>query len=281
MWDLAGRRSGQSVARMLGGDRRALPAYVSTYHGDRNGGLSTKQDYADFALAARDMGFRGFKIHGWSDATRREEAENLLHVAAALGGTMDLMLDPACELVTFADALYVGRACDEAGFFWLEDPYMDCGLSIFAQAALRDRLSTPVLMGEHIRSLELKAETIRAGATDFVRVNPALDMGITGAMKVVHLAEAFGLDAEFHSGGPVQRQCMAAVRNTNYYELALCAPGIGNPKPPIYACGYSDNLETIRDGEVPVSDLPGIGVEYDWEFIERGTQDVMLFEDNP
>ena len=27
---------------------------------------------------------------------------------------MDLMLDPACELKTFGDALYVGRACDEA-----------------------------------------------------------------------------------------------------------------------------------------------------------------------
>ena len=30
---------------------------------------------------------------------------------------MTLMLDPACELKTFADALLIGRACDEEIFF--------------------------------------------------------------------------------------------------------------------------------------------------------------------
>ena len=30
---------------------------------------------------------------------------------------MTLMLDPACQLKTFADALYVGKACDEANSF--------------------------------------------------------------------------------------------------------------------------------------------------------------------
>ena len=52
---------------------------------------------------------------------------------------MTLMLDPACELRTFADALYVGRACDEAGYFWYEDPFRDGGVSAFAhqQAAQR------------------------------------------------------------------------------------------------------------------------------------------------
>ena len=37
-------------------------------------------------------------------------------VRKVVGDDMTLMLDPACELRTFADALYVGRACDEANF---------------------------------------------------------------------------------------------------------------------------------------------------------------------
>ena len=32
------------------------------------------------------------------------------------------MIDPASQLRTFNDALYVGRACDDAGYFWYEDP---------------------------------------------------------------------------------------------------------------------------------------------------------------
>ena len=50
---------------------------------------------------------------------------------------MDLMLDPACEYNTFGDALKVGRACDEARYRWLEDPYKDGGLSAVGHRKLR------------------------------------------------------------------------------------------------------------------------------------------------
>lgn len=274
IWDLAGKRADMPIHRLLGGFRKTLPAYVSTFHGDRNGGLSSKEAFADYAVACLEQGFKAFKIHGWSAGDRREEAENVLHVARKTEGKLDLMLDPACELRTFGDALYVGRACDEANFFWYEDPFRDGGFSRHAHRKLRQMLKTPILMGEHIRGLEAKADTITAEATDFVRVNPTLDMGITGAIKIAHLAEAHGLDVEFHGCGPSQRQAMAAVRNANYYELTLCAPAIGNPKPPIYACGYSDSPEKVdAEGNVPVGDLPGIGVVYDWEFIKRQTKE--------
>lgn len=274
IWDLAGKRANMPIHRLLGGFRKTLPAYVSTFHGDRNGGLSSKEAFADYAVACLEQGFKAFKIHGWSAGDRREEAENVLHVARMTEGKLDLMLDPACELRTFGDAVYVGRACDEANFFWYEDPFRDGGFSRHAHRKLRQMLKTPILMGEHVRGLEAKADTITAEATDFVRVNPTLDMGITGAVKIAHLAEAHGLDVEFHGCGPSQRQVMAAVRNANYYELTLCAPAIGNPKPPIYTCGYSDSPEKIdADGNIFVGDLPGIGVIYDWEFIKRQTKE--------
>lgn len=273
LWDLAGKHYGVPVSRLLGGFRERLPAYLSTFHGDHNGGLSSKEAFAEYAEYAYGLGFRAFKIHGWTDGDKRREAGNVLHVAKTVGDRMDLMLDPACELKTFGDALYVGRACDEARFFWFEDPYRDGGYSRHAHRQLRRLLKTPILMGEHVRGLEAKADVIAAEATDFVRVNPTLDMGITGAMKIAHLAEAFGLDAEMHGSGPAQRHCMAAMRNTNYYELALCAPKIGNPRPPVYACDYSEQPEDVgKDGCFPVPTGPGLGVEYDWSFIEKQRQ---------
>jgi L-alanine-DL-glutamate epimerase-like enolase superfamily enzyme len=276
LWDLAGKRAGMPIYKLLGGYRDKLPSYISTFHGDRNGGLSSKEAFADYAEVALGMGFKAFKIHGWSAGDRREEAANVLYVARRLNGALDLMLDPACELRTFGDALYVGRACDEANFFWYEDPFRDGGFSRFAQKKLRQMIKTPILMGEHIRGLEAKADTITAEATDYVRVNPTLDMGITGTMKIAHLAEAHGLDVEFHSCGPSQRQAMAAIRNANYYELTLCAPAVGNPKPPIYACGFTDSPEkTDGAGNVPVPQGPGLGVTYDWDFIRAHHLDTM------
>ena len=136
---------------------------------------------------------------------------------------MDLMLDPACEYITFGDAVKVGWACDEERFFWYEDPYRDGGISQFAHRKLRQLIRTPLLKTEHVRSLEPHIDFVVTEATDFVRGDVGYD-GITGVMKLAHACEGLGLDIEFHGPGPAQRQCMAAVRNTNYYEMGLVHP---------------------------------------------------------
>jgi L-alanine-DL-glutamate epimerase-like enolase superfamily enzyme len=169
LWDLVGKRAGMSISEMLGRYRTRLPVYASTYHGDRFDSLGSPEAYADFAEQCYEMGFRAFKIHGWHDGDPREEVRNVLTVAKRVGDRMTLMLDPACALETYADALYVGRACDEAGFFWYEDPYRDAGTSAFAHKRLREQLKTPILQTEHIRGIEPKVDFLLQGGTDFLR----------------------------------------------------------------------------------------------------------------
>lgn len=273
LWDLAGKKLGASISELLGGYRKRLPAYASTYHGDRTTegkGLPNKEAFGDFALQCHEMGYRAFKIHGWNEGDKREEAANVLHVRKVVGDKMELMLDPACELRTFADALYVGRACDDANYFWYEDPFRDSGTSAFAHKKLREFLKTPILQTEHVRGVEPKADFLIQGGTDFLRVDPEYDMGITGCMKIAHLAEAFGIDAEIHVAGPAHRACMSAMRNSNYYEVGLVGPDCPNVMPPVYKCGYHDELNCIdKDGCVSVPTGPGLGVEYDWDFIAK------------
>ena len=89
--------------------------------------------------------------------------------------------------------------------------------------------------------------------TDFVRSGVYEDGGISGVMKVAHAAEGFGLYVELHGGGLAHRHCIAAIRNTTYYELGLLNPKIKNTKPPIYPPEFVDELENIGpDGHVPV-----------------------------
>jgi len=268
LWDWQGRALNSSVSTLLGGYRKKLPAYASTYHGDRNGGLDSKEAFADFALACADMGYKAFKIHGWHEGNIREEAELVLYVRKMVGDDMTLMLDPACQLRSFADALYVGRACDDANFFWLEDPYRDSGVSAFGHQKLRSMIKTPLLQTEHIRGVEPKADFLIAGGTDFLRSDPEYDMGLTGGQKIHHLAEGFGIDVEVHACGPAHRHLMAASRNSNFYEVALVGPDCPNAVAPVYQCGYSDQLDCVdSDGMVDVPDAPGLGVQYDWDFI--------------
>jgi L-alanine-DL-glutamate epimerase-like enolase superfamily enzyme len=63
LWDWAGRHYGASVTELLGGYRKRLPAYASTYHADRNGGLDCKEAFVDFAEHCHDLGYRAFKVH--------------------------------------------------------------------------------------------------------------------------------------------------------------------------------------------------------------------------
>jgi len=284
LWDFAGKYHGVPIHELLGSYRQEIPAYASTYHGDENGGLDSPEAFAEFAEDCLEMGFNGFKIHGWggSDSSRdmEREVETVHAVGERVGDEMDLMHDPACELETFADALELGRALDEHGFYWYEDPYRDGGVSAHAHRKLRERVDTPLLQSEHVRGLEQFTDFVANEATDFVRADPEYDGGITGAMKRAHVAEGFGLDVEFHAPGPAQRHCIAATRNANYYELALVHPKCANTPPPVYKGGYSDMIEDVAadDGTVPVPDDPGLGVEYDWEYIEKNATGTRVYE---
>jgi L-alanine-DL-glutamate epimerase-like enolase superfamily enzyme len=282
LWDFAGKYYDAPIHELLGTYRETFPAYASTYHADTNGGLDSPEAFADFAERCLEEGFQGFKIHGWGGGDDERDVDReveLVHaVGERVGDEMDLMNDPACELETFHDALRVGRACDEHDFMWLEDPYRDGGISQHGHRKLAGKLDTPILQTEHVRGLEVKSDFAASESTDFLRADPEYDGGITGAMKVARVAEGFGIDVEFHAPGPAQRHCVAATRNTNYYELALVHPHCPNTMPPVYEGGYSDLMADIDEGTVRVPDGPGLGVEYDWDYIEANATGTRIYE---
>ena len=66
IWDLVGRALGQPVYKLLGATRDKVPAYASTMCGDEiPGGLSTPEEYGEFALQCKERGYPAFKLHTW------------------------------------------------------------------------------------------------------------------------------------------------------------------------------------------------------------------------
>ena len=188
------------------------------------------------------------------------------------------MLDPFCAIQTFGDALKLGRACDEYQFFWYEDPFKDGGISAHAHKKLRQLIKTPLLQLEHLRGLESHVDFIEAEATDFVRAAPDYDSGITGTMKIAHAAEGFGLDVELHGPGPVRRHLMSSIRNTNYYEMGLLHPKVGPFHQPYIIGNYQDEIDAIdENGCVEAPDGPGMGVDYDWTYINNHRTSTSIF----
>ncbi|SEE23378.1 enolase C-terminal domain-like protein [Ruania alba] len=278
LWDAMGKTAGQPISALLGRYRDRLPAYVSTVGGGHGlGGLATPESYRDYAHWCAERGIPGYKIHGPGTGRVRDEIAALRAAAEGSAGRSDVMTDPGNGLSTLADALKLGAVCDEVGAFWWEDPMRDDAR--LGHAILRDRVRTPLLITEFVRGLDQRVELAIAGATDFLRADPELDMGITGVMKTAHAAEALGIDMEVHASGPAQRHCMAAIRNTNYYELGLLDPETGNPlHPPVYADDYAEDVGSVgTDGCVAVPTGPGLGVTYDWNRILSMNADSRVF----
>jgi hypothetical protein len=195
------------------------------------------------------MGYRAFKIHGWNEGDKRIEAENLLNVRNRVGDRMELMIDPACELRTFADALYVGRACDEADYFWYEDPFRDAGTSAFAHKKLREMLDTPLLQTEHIRGVEPKADFIIAGGTTRAR-GPEYDMGDYRRNERSPLGGVFRVGrggTRLRAGAPPLH---GGQRNSNYYEVALVGPDCPNAVPLVGAKRLHRSTRRDRQGRL-------------------------------
>ncbi len=98
-------------------------------------------------------------------------------------------------------------------------------------------------------------------------------------MKVAHACEGLGVDVEFHGPGPAQRQCMAAVRNTNYYEMGLLHPKTVASNVKDLYIDYVDDLTAIdAEGTVPVPQGPGLGVAINWDWVEHHRTGLVVYE---
>ena len=282
LWDLAGKYFDVPVYELLGGTPRKLPCYASTNAGDfEDDGLNGPDAYADFAQACLDRGYPAFKMHLWQEASIDFLVETIHAVGQRVDGKMDLMIDPICAPQTWADALKLGRACDEENYLWVEDLYRDGGQSAHGHRKLRQFIKTPFLQLERMRGLEAHVDFIQADATDFVRTLPDFDGGITGAMKIAHATEGFGLDVEIHGQGPTQRHLMTSVHNTNYYEMGLLHPKLDPPPtyPPVYLGDYIDSIDAVdENGCVEVPEGPGLGVELDWDYITSHLTSSAVYE---
>ena len=198
-----------------------------------------------------------------------KEAAAIRLLGKRVGDRMALMHDAACHLRTFADALAVGRACDDANFFWYEDPYSDGGLSAFAHKKLRQLIRTPILLGEHVRGLELMATLLLAEGIGFRPRRSGFRHGHhrhdedrasrRGARPRCRAARARARAARLHVGDP-QHQLVRAVDGRAVRRRVHAAAATPAATPTGWRM-------SARMAAFPVPTGPGLGVTVDWDWI--------------
>jgi L-alanine-DL-glutamate epimerase-like enolase superfamily enzyme len=138
--------------------------------------------------------------------------------------------------------------------------------SIHSYQRLAAAVDVPLLVAETSDGAHLNAaDFISAGTATFgVRADTVLKGGITGSLRIAHLADSFGIRAEIHGSDAPNRHLCMAVPNTTYYESLVTSTTVTRER-------YVGDDGMVR---APVG--PGIGLPagLDWparleRFVER------------
>lgn len=251
-WDIKSRAAGLPVYQLLGGYEPRVPAYASTVTWE------TMKEYEYHVKECMNAGFKAFKLHAWGDA--KADAQLCRNLRKWTGDEADLMYDGSAAW-DYVTALRFGRVLEDLDFLWYEEPMREFSLPSYKK--LCDNLDIPVLAAETNEGAHWNASTwIHFGALDMVRTSAYFKGGITGAVKVAHLAESFGMRAQVHGVGHANLHLCAALPNNDYYEQNIIdSQDIRSLK--------KRGATSVKDGYLMVPDEPGLAPHPDWERLEK------------
>ena len=262
LWDLAGKAAGVPVHRLIGSYRDRVPAYASSAV------LDSPEAYAAEAGRFREAGWTAYKIH--PPAEPDLDIRICEVVRTAVGEDYRLMLDSTWSY-DYPQAVRVGKAIQELGFYWYEDPLADD--DIYNYVKLKQQLDIPIMATElPLAGPTSYAPWIMERATDFLRGDVAVKGGLTSCLKTAHLAEGFRMNYEVHHGGNslnnvANLHLIMAIPNCEYFEVLL--------PDEVQKHGLVNDIEVDGGGFVHAPTAPGLGAEIDFELIERNTIDVL------
>lgn len=260
-WLLCAQAANQPLYKYLGAARDKVPVYASSLT------LSSPEAYAEQALAVKNRGWAGYKLHPIGTEILDQESYRLCR--EAVGPDFILMADPvACH--NHQQALRIGRVLEKLNYHWYEEPLFDSDLHGLRELARA--LDIPICGGEVFPgSHYTAAELISSRAVDIIRSDVSWKGGITPVLKTAHLAESFGYQCELHTTiyhplELINLHCCAAVRNCEFFEVL---------EPFHYFdFGLKERI-SIKNGLAILPEGPGRGIELDWDFIENSTFEIL------
>lgn len=257
LWNLAAVREEESLAELLGGQRRRVETGISIGIQESPGALVER------ATEAARRGYRKIKL-------KVEPGADVAYVAAvrkALGAEAALAVDGnAGYRLGDVDRL---RRLDDLGLLMIEQP-LD-GEDLVRHARLQSELTTPICLDESITSPARAEDMIELGSGRIVNVKPGRVGGFGPSLRIHDLCRS--RDLPVWCGGMLETGIGRA------YNVALASlpnfrlPGDLSPSSRYWERDVVDPEWTMdEEGRVSVPlDRPGLGVSVDRSRVEELT----------
>lgn len=292
LWDLTGKLLDQPVYQLLGGKmREEVQVYADCHAGEAM--VSSAQDgqeqetyqpqaYAQAARAAVEDGFDVVKFdldvpsgRTLNRKSRHLDGPEIEHKRRIVEAVTDEIGDDAEVAVDLhwnfspETAVRLCRAIEGYGLAWVEDPLPPENADATTNVARRT--DVPILTGENRYGRHGFLELIEGQGVSFLAPDVPKVGGIAETKKIADMAEAYYQTLVPHNiGSPVATVATAHVGATapNFYALEYHAREVQ---------WWEDLLvrdePLIQRGRIQVPDGPGLGIELDWDVVEKHRKD--------
>jgi L-alanine-DL-glutamate epimerase-like enolase superfamily enzyme len=248
--DLMAQELGISLAELLGG--RPIPVPISYLVG-----LGTVEELLEEAGGIRELtGVNAFKVKAGADPAGDVERVRLLR--QALGDEGFIFID-ANQLYSPEVAIRVINEMAAHGLAMAEEP-VPVHLGVYRRK-VADAVTVPILADDSVITLAEARRELEGGAIGVMGIKTPRT-GMVNSLKILHLAEAFGVPCWVGSQGV---SGVGTLASAHFYGAA--SRNIPFPADlGTYLKQVDDLLETpidLRDGRIHLPDLPGSGARID------------------
>jgi galactonate dehydratase len=270
LWDIKGKALGAPVHSLLGGPVRSKIRSYCWVGGDR------PHDLVAGALGLRDAGFNACKLNvcgelHFVDSYAKVDAivRQLHELREAVGSSMDLAFDFHGR-VHAPMAKVLLKEVEPLRPLFVEDAVVST--QIDAMADLARATPIPLVIGERLHSRYDFKRVFETRAASVINPDTAHVGGISEAMRIGHMAEAYDVALAPHC--PIGPIALAACLQVDAvcYNAFIQEQSLG-----IHYNATGDLAEyvmpgrgfTLKDGFLDIPQGPGLGIEVNEEHVRR------------
>src|SRR5687768_192589 len=219
LWDIAGKRAGQPLAKLFGGTARERLRCYGRHHLE-----ATPAETAAHAQRLVANGFTAVKF-GWSPLGRDAEGDEAIICALrnAIGPSVDLLIDAA---MAWDAETAIDRAARFQPYqlFWLEEPLPAYDMDAYTK--LCSTADVPVAAGEMAATADELTRLMNTGLK-FLQIDVSRT-GLTQALQIARRAGDRGIPVVNHTYGYLMNTAasihlMAAAAHISLFECQTAA----------------------------------------------------------
>lgn len=279
LWDIKGKALSVPVSELLGAD---FTEKVSVYANGWNHSYDDAEEWAKAAERPLKEGYTKLKSYPFaryqeggtlihvqrralSDAEFQRACDRTRNLRKVVGDDIELMFDLSGGLSN-DQLIRFFNLCQELDIVWMEEP-LDA-FNVAGYKALAGRWNMPVVAGERVYTRNGFKSLLDTGCVDVIMPDVGNCGGIWELVQIAGMAEAYNVRVSPHN-------CASTLcTKASIQAWAGCANAMALEIYPYFceAEGYVQVLnnpaeEQIKNGELYLTDEPGLGADVNMENI--------------